>query len=386
MSEKEILVSILVPIYNVEKYLRQCLESLVNQTLKPIEIICINDGSTDRSLEIVNEFAEHDKRIVIIDKENSGYGDSMNQGLKRARGKYIGIVEPDDWVDTSAFEDLCKMAEDNQVEVVRGNYFQNKNGVDMKMRLIPMHETSRVIDPRHHAWVFLMSPAVWAAIYKREFLEKNKINFLPTPGASYQDTSFAFKVWAAAHRAWLTTNAYLHYRIDNENSSVNNPGKIFCVCDEYAEIERFLKENDDFDDLGTVMWIGKASTYYWNSLRLDSKLLNDFLERASAEVKKAVDDGNTYIAYFEDWGKDEPVARFSRALAKGRIRSATRVVRWGRRIGRRNERHIKSKFHPYRTKAHTLERLIADLDAQNELLEQQVRDLRAKMEQNHVEE
>lgn len=385
MSQREILVSVLVPIYNVEKYLRQCLESLVNQTLESIEIVCINDGSTDGSLEIVKEFADRDKRIVVVDKENSGYGDSMNQGLEKAQGKYIGIVEPDDWVATSAFEDLYKMAEENQVDVVRGNYFQNKNGLDMKVRLIPMHETNRVIDPRHHSWVFLMAPAVWAAIYRRDFLDKNKIRFLPTPGASYQDTSFAFKVWATARRVWLTTNAYLHYRIDNESSSVNNPGKIFCVCDEYAEIEKFLKEREDFDDLGTIMWIGKASTYYWNALRLQGKMLQEFLTQVAPDVRKAVEDDITFIAYFEDWNINDPVAKMSNALACGKLGKAKRIVKKGQREGRRAEKRRSSKLHPYRTKAYTLEKLISTLDAQNEMLTQQIKDLRMKMEQSNVE-
>ena len=86
-------VSVLVPIYNVEEFLPECLDSLVNQTLREIEIICINDGSKDDSLKILKEYASKDKRIKIIDKKNTGYGDSMNQGLKKATGEYVGIVE-----------------------------------------------------------------------------------------------------------------------------------------------------------------------------------------------------------------------------------------------------------------------------------------------------
>ena len=90
-------VSILVPICNVERYLRQCLDGLVNQTLEDIEVICINDGSTDSSLSIIREYERRDQRIVVIDKPNSGYGDSMNRGIDTARGEYVGIVESDDF-------------------------------------------------------------------------------------------------------------------------------------------------------------------------------------------------------------------------------------------------------------------------------------------------
>ena len=92
-------VSILIPIFNVEKYLRQCLDSAVNQTLKDIEIICINDGSTDSSLEILKEYAKVYNSIKIINKQNTGYGHSMNCGLKLAKGEYIGIIESDDFAD-----------------------------------------------------------------------------------------------------------------------------------------------------------------------------------------------------------------------------------------------------------------------------------------------
>ena len=85
------VLSLLIPIYNVQRYLRECLDSALAQTLKDIEIICINDGSTDNSPAIIREYMEHDRRVKMIDKANSGYGDSMNHGLEMARGKYVGI-------------------------------------------------------------------------------------------------------------------------------------------------------------------------------------------------------------------------------------------------------------------------------------------------------
>ena len=89
-------VSIVIPVFNVEKYIGKCLDSLISQTLHNIEIICVNDGSTDHSLEIIKKYAENDPRFVIVDKENGGYGKAMNVGLDKATGEYIGIVEPDE--------------------------------------------------------------------------------------------------------------------------------------------------------------------------------------------------------------------------------------------------------------------------------------------------
>ena len=97
-------VSIIIPTYNVEDYLRECMESVVRQTLHDIEIICINDGSTDGSLKILQEYAQKDSRIVLVDKMNEGYGVGMNIGLDKATGEYVGIVEPDDFVPLSMYE------------------------------------------------------------------------------------------------------------------------------------------------------------------------------------------------------------------------------------------------------------------------------------------
>ena len=103
-------VSIIVPAYNVEPYLVECMESITNQTLSDIEIICINDGSTDGTLNILKEYAARDERIILVDKENGGYGIGMNIGMSKATGEYIGIVEPDDFVPVNMFGDLYKIA------------------------------------------------------------------------------------------------------------------------------------------------------------------------------------------------------------------------------------------------------------------------------------
>lgn len=294
---KQPKVSILVPICNVEKYLAECLESVTAQTLKDIEIICLNDGSTDGSLEIINEYASRDRRIIVIDKPNSGYGDSMNLGLKTAKGEYIGIVESDDWVDLEMFEDLYRLAKQNDAEVVRGNYYHYKNGQSTKFIAVDPAQVGYVVDPRQRQerHIFYEAPAIWSAIYHRDFLKKHQIEFLSTPGASYQDTGFNFKVWASARRAVFTNNAYLHYRLDNESSSVNSLGKVYNVNKEYNEIERFLRENDLLDELAGTMEVAKFGAYHWNILRLPWRLAKQFIPKMSEEFCQA--DADNLIDY-----------------------------------------------------------------------------------------
>lgn len=281
-------VSILVPIFNVEKYLKQCLDSVVNQTLKDIEIICINDGSTDSSPEIINSYAKNDPRVVVLNKTNSGYGDSMNKGIEKATGEYIGIVESDDWVDVDMFENLYNLASKNDVDVVKSNfYFYSGLGdTNKKFALVTAADANKVINPIETTSVFFPQAAIWTGLYKKSFLKKNNIGFLPTPGASYQDTGFNFKVWASAKKAYLTNEAYLHYRIDNDNSSVKSKGKIFAVVDELTDMYRFAKETKHFDQLKPILFQRKYEIYMWNYGRLTSGAAREFITHVSKELKE----------------------------------------------------------------------------------------------------
>ncbi len=303
-AKKQPKVSILVPCYNVEKFLPECLDSIINQTLKDIEIICINDGSKDSTLDIIKRYAKKDKRFVVIDKENEGYGKSMNRGLDAATGEYVGIVESDDWVDSDMFESLVKIAEKKKVDVVKSNFYEytTTNGKqNKKYNSLPDKNVNIVINPHEETAVFFAYPAIWSAIYKREFLVKNKIRFLESPGASFQDTGFNFKVFACTKRAYLTSKAWLHYRCDNENSSVKSTGKVFCVCDEYEEIERFFKERGDLDEfMRKLISRVKFGTYMWNLNRLASDAQKQFLKRFSLEYKKYHKEKILDRKYFDD--------------------------------------------------------------------------------------
>ena len=120
--ENPIKVSIVIPVCNVEQYLTECLNSAVNQTLGDIEIICVNDGSRDSSLEILLDYARRDSRVKVIDKDNAGYGHTMNLGMDMASGEYIGIIESDDYVDLHMYEDLYQIAQENRLDWVKADF------------------------------------------------------------------------------------------------------------------------------------------------------------------------------------------------------------------------------------------------------------------------
>ena len=293
-SDKTALkVSVLVPVYNVEKYLRECLDSLINQSLREIEIVCINDGSKDDSLDIIKEYAATDDRIKIVNKKNTGYGDSMNRGLMEASGEYVGIVEPDDFVELDTFEKMYNVAKENEVDVVKANFYEystEKKEDTYKSDLFLDDEIEKVINIRSNRHIFFQQPSVWSAIYSRDLLLKNGIKFLPSEGASYQDAGFTFKVWAVAKRVFFMDNAFLHYRKDNPNSSVKSDGKVFAVKDEYDEVERFLKERDLMDEFGQTLAIVRMGGYIWNMRRLSKPAALEFarvLKEDYSKYKKA---------------------------------------------------------------------------------------------------
>lgn len=116
----DIKISVVVPVYNVEKYIGQCLDSILGQTLKDIEIICINDGSKDNTLEILKDYAQKDSRIILIDKENEGLSKARNQGTEIASGEYISFIDSDDWIDENYLEALYNAAKNIIVMLLVG--------------------------------------------------------------------------------------------------------------------------------------------------------------------------------------------------------------------------------------------------------------------------
>lgn len=299
-------VSLLVPIYNVERYLKECLDSARAQTLDDIEVICINDGSTDSSRAIIQEYLDADSRFRVVDKSNSGYGASMNMGLEAARGEYIAILESDDFFEPDALEKLVSAARKFDVPVAKANfwfYWSTPEEKNELFELVSSEMADRVVDLEQERDIFYLKPSIWSAVYRRDFLNGNSIRFLETPGASYQDAAFNFKVWACAKRATFLHEAVIHYRQDNEASSVNSPSKVYCVCDEYREMFSFVDASPERADLVPVLEKMKYDSYMWNYNRLSETLRREFLDRFSQEFRQDTANGKVDLSYFEWWKK-----------------------------------------------------------------------------------
>ena len=297
-------VSIVVPVYNVEKYLRECLDSLLAQKLKDIEVIVVNDGSTDSSPAIAAEYAARDSRVRVISKENEGYGKTMNRGFSEARGEYIGIVESDDFADPRMFKDMYKFAKKHDLDLVKANYYEHSEAGDAFQEPFAGFSYKTVFDPRVDQRALTVLPIIWSALYRKDMIVREGIRFNETPGASYQDTSFVFQVWASARRVAILPKGYLHYRVDNANSSVKSSSKVFAVCDEYQLSEKFLEKDPERKQaLEEILNLLKLGTYRWNYNRLAAEHHREFAERMRDEYLKARENKTLSQSMFapHDW-------------------------------------------------------------------------------------
>ncbi len=223
--KKQPKVSIVVPIYGVEKYLNQCVDSILAQTLTDIEIILVDDGSPDKCPQIVDEYAKRDKRVVAVHQPNGGYGVAMNHGIELARGEYIGIVESDDWIDKNMYKELYDIASKNDVDIVKSSFFMhitipNKKFHTDKMKWL-YNPPTNIFKIKDYPVFLSHHPSIWSCLYKRNFLNKHKIKFIEAPGAGWTDNPFQVQTMCLAEKIKYTDEAYYHYRIVVENS-VNN--------------------------------------------------------------------------------------------------------------------------------------------------------------------
>ena len=305
-------VSIIVPTYNVEQYLPECMESIVGQTLKDLEIICVNDGSTDSSLDILKKYAAADDRIIIIDKKNEGYGRAMNDGLDRATGEYVGIVEPDDCVDLHMYEDLYRVAKEKDLDIVKADFYRfvrNRKGETLKTYDALSKDGTgynEVIDPKKNDGIFRYVLNTWSGIYRRDFIEKYHIRHNTTPGASFQDNGFWFQTFCLADRIYFINKPYYMNRRDNPNSSVKSREKVYCMNEEYRFIYEFLDSHPDLKERFIFVYsMQRFRNYFWTYSKIDRKFKGEYLERMSAELNEAARNKELDREYFTplEWKK-----------------------------------------------------------------------------------
>ena len=218
MKKELPLVSIIVPVYNVEKYLKQCLDSLISQTLRNIEIICVNDASPDNSLAILKEYEVQDERIIVIDlKENIRQGGARNRGIERARAKYIAFVDSDDWVVEDMYEKLYESAVNNDADIVNCDYYEYRGDSNIKRYI--KYQSSIFSMPKEIAnkYFILFFPAAWSNLYKKEVFIKDEIQF--PENTFWEDAAIMPLTFLLADKIVKVSEALCYYRLNNYSTS-----------------------------------------------------------------------------------------------------------------------------------------------------------------------
>lgn len=301
------LISVLVPVYNVGPYVGSCLESLLSQDLPGLEVIVVNDGSTDDSRDVISRVCDGDERVRVIDKENSGYGASLNRALDEARGEFIGILESDDEMVDDALALLVSEALRLGADVVKGDFlfwWSTDETRTVRANVIGPDMCGRLVDTTEDLRIYSRKSTIWSAVYRTAFLRDHGIRFLETPGAAFQDTSFNFKVFACCHKAAFVDAPVIRYRQDNEGSSIHSKDKADAVGVEFDEIDRWLMENAEpecRDRLLQESLIQRFNAYLWNLDRLDEPSRLAFLCDIGAQYEAFERAGRLRAEDWDGW-------------------------------------------------------------------------------------
>lgn len=236
-------ISIIVPVYNVDKYLRKCMNSLINQTLKDIEIICINDGSTDNSLKILEEYKSKDTRIILLDQENSGQSIARNKGMEIATGEYIGFVDPDDWIDLDYYEKLYNSAIHSNSEIATAGIVRVTG---IKKRKFLTFEKEIITNDNQTKFELCDVPEksyIWNKIYKTEKIKEARLKF--EEGIIFEDCIFTPQALFFLGKMVTVPNTYYYY-LRRNNSTVKQRSQKANADSIYAhkKASDFIKEHN----------------------------------------------------------------------------------------------------------------------------------------------
>lgn len=242
-------VSVIMPCLNVEKYIATAIDSVVNQTLKDIEIIIVDAGSTDRTLDIIKEYKSKDSRIKLLNSPKKSYGYQMNIAIQAAKGEYIGIVETDDYIEEDAYEALYREISGTDADYIKGKaiaFFDQgnfKHERELKACLDLETKSKITLDPRKYPWLFISDNFIWNGIYRRDYLQR--FPFRESPGAAFQDIGVLFQVISNAHKSIYTSKTIYHYRRGDALASSYNHNSLNFVRDEYDALEKLVPNLSD---------------------------------------------------------------------------------------------------------------------------------------------
>lgn len=284
-------ISVVITVHNAEKYIKDCLNSVLKQTFTDMEILCMDGGSTDTTPAILSDYAAKDSRIRIINDPNTSYGHKVNRGIEEAKGKYIAALESDDMYEPFMLEKLYEVAQKYHTDFVNGSYtnFFDMNGCRFGYvtRMYQEGEYNCLINYREQPERFGVISRYWTGLFKKEFLMRENIKMNESKGASYQDMSFRFLISVLSQNAYhLDIPVYL-YRIDNPGSSMYDSKKTVVIAEEHEFLKQeLLKRNITAPHVWHNAYLWKYMDFRGNMGHLKGQYLQELFDRYREELDK----------------------------------------------------------------------------------------------------
>ena len=254
-------ITVIMPSYNEISYIEECIESVINQTLHDIEVICVDGESNDGTLEILKEYAKSDSRIQVLTSDKKSYGHQVNLGISKAKGDYISIIETDDFIENNMLERLYDFSKEGAIDIIKSSFYHYddsdeenpKISMDNNKHMLP---TNKIFTLEEEPYFVFGHPSVWAGIYRREFLMDNNIKMVEERGGGWVDNPFFHETAILAKSIIYIHEAFYYYRESNPDSSSNN------FDDFTLPMRRVLDLYDLFDKYGYVNEEVKVLFYF----------------------------------------------------------------------------------------------------------------------------
>jgi glycosyltransferase involved in cell wall biosynthesis len=280
------LISIIIPVYNMEKYLDRCLHSVLNQTYENLEIILVDDGSTDNSPNMCDNYALKDGRIKVVHKENGGLSDARNAGIRIATGDYIGYVDSDDWIEPNMYECMYKACAGNNAQLAVCRYFREYddktvNDGTSKVEIFSRDEILNIYITDKDGYMVYNS--VWSKLFKRELVE----GMLFPKGKNSEDIMYTTRAFCKLDKAAYIDTCLYHYVIDRKDSIMNVDKTQRMFRDElpfWQEHIKCIRENvsDYMADLAAYYYYRRLLFYYVDT---NNKGIADLVKHDLTKVK-----------------------------------------------------------------------------------------------------
>ncbi len=286
-----IKISVLIYVLNDHIHIEKCIRSVMSQSLKELEILLIDGGSTDGTLDIIRKLQKEDARIRLLES-GAGVGRQFNTGLEAAAGEYIGICESDDYLLPDMYEKQYAAAEQYRVDVLKADVirFCENKGREYAFQFALSADRTLYDTPLYpqedERFVKMGVNGFWSGLYRRKFLLDHDLRMNETGGASYQDITFSFLTAVYAGRAYVMSDAFYCYRMDNPNSSVNNPKKISLLRVEYQLLKEQLKKRERWETYKEIYWKWRVGGYFWFYDNLSEEMKAEYLPLFYQEIRE----------------------------------------------------------------------------------------------------